>query len=103
MGPATSGSDQPNRPISVRITVGLTLFILIPFGPNSSAAALVKASTAPLEAQYTVCSFKPTTEACEDMFTIVPGTLRAKRFFTTYLVMLMTALTLIANTLKFDF
>lgn len=51
IGSATAGSDHPRRPISVKMTVGFTLFTLIPWGPYSCAAARVKASTAPFEAQ----------------------------------------------------
>lgn len=53
-----SGADQTLRPISVSITVGLTVFTRIPCGPNSKAMTLVRASTAPLEAQYAAWSFR---------------------------------------------
>lgn len=51
------GSDQPTLAISVNITVGLTLFTRIPWGPSSKAMDRVSASTAALEALYMVWSF----------------------------------------------
>lgn len=46
-----SGSLQPKRPISVIITVGFTLLILMPCLPSSRAEDLVKPSRAALELQ----------------------------------------------------
>lgn len=46
------GSAQTFLPISVIMTVGLTVLIRMPKGPSSRAITLVSASRAPFEAQY---------------------------------------------------
>lgn len=56
IGPDFSGSDQAILPIRVRTTVGFTLFVRIPYFPNSIAMVLVIWFTAPLDAQYVVWS-----------------------------------------------
>ncbi|MCV5005298.1 hypothetical protein OFM39_37125, partial [Escherichia coli] len=45
-------SDHAINPILVNTTVGLTLFVLMPRGPNSTAIVLVIWFKAPLDAQY---------------------------------------------------
>lgn len=46
------GSAHAVFPILVITTVGFTLFVLMPYGPNSMAIVLVIWFTAPLDAQY---------------------------------------------------
>jgi len=52
IGPDFFGSDHAIFPIVVNTTVGLTLFVLMPRGPNSMAIVLVIWFKAPLDAQY---------------------------------------------------
>ena len=40
MGPALAGSDHPTLPMAVMVTVGLTAFTRMLFGPSSRAATL---------------------------------------------------------------
>lgn len=47
---ALTGSDHPTLAISVIMTVGLTQFTRIPWGPSSSAIARVRASRAAFDA-----------------------------------------------------